>query len=155
MSIGLRYVFDHVARWPARLQGVLVKRRPIFRLGGQVSHGLSSRWLEWGHDLVMGGGTAAPCVCVCLCWNLWTTAVRRHQRAELRCFSPPFKVSCHTAEPSRCGILRIDLLIHERDGLLLRAPGDNTGGAPYTPRRKTLSCLCSIYTALSHTPDFP
>lgn len=67
MSIGLRYVFDHVARWPARLQGVLVKRRPIFRLGGQVSHGLSSRWLEWGHDLVMGGGTAAPFVCVCVC----------------------------------------------------------------------------------------
>lgn len=61
----LRYVSAQVTFGPERLQGAFVKGRLIFRLGGQVSHGLSSRWLEWGHDVVMGGGQQA-CACVCV-----------------------------------------------------------------------------------------
>lgn len=103
----LRYVSVQVTFGPERLQGAFVKGRPIFRLGGQVSHGLSSRWLEWGHDVVMGGGQQA-CACVCvetseqLLCGRWNTS-----EAEPRCFFLQLKVSFHTAEAFCCGILQV------------------------------------------------
>lgn len=49
--------------------GSVCKKDADFLVGvGAVRHGLSSRWLEWDHDVVTGGQQT--------CWNLWTTAER-------------------------------------------------------------------------------
>lgn len=126
----LRYVSVQVAFWPVQLQGAFVKGRLIFRLRGQVSHGLSSRWLEWGHDVVMGGGTATLCVCVCALkpLNNCCEGGETHQRPSYSVF--PLSSRCRFTPPSPSAVESskwqqwIDLLIHERDGLLQRAPGD-------------------------------
>lgn len=70
--------FVQTTRWP---RTAWVERRLIFWSGGQVSHGLRSRWLEGGHNVVTGGGSA--------CWNPWTTAEREVEHIRGLCrFTP-------------------------------------------------------------------
>lgn len=66
-----------------------------------------------------------------VCWNFRTTAVREvntHQRPSYSVF--PLSSRCRFTPPNPSAVesskwqQRIDLLIHERDGLLQRAPGD-------------------------------
>ena len=148
MSKKWRHVSVRVAFWPAWLQGAFVKERLIFRLGWQVSHGLSSRWQEWGHDVVMGGGTAGLCVCVCVLkpLNNCCEGGETHQRPSLSVF--PLNSRCRftpswpSAVDSSKWRQRIDLPMHERDGLLQRAPGDKRGRGPqHTPGRENHLCF--------------
>lgn len=92
----LRYISIRVAFRPARLRGAFVKGQLIFRLGGQVSHGPSSRWLEWGHNVVMGGGTAG-CVCVLKPLNNCCAGGETHQRESSSVF--PLSSRCRFTLP--------------------------------------------------------
>lgn len=158
MGIGLRYVLEHVACWPAWLQGALVKRRLIFRLGGQVSHGLSSRWLQWGHDVVMVGGDSRPCACMYMC--VYTCMHVCVETSEQLLWGDTSEGRATALLPTAQGVVS-----HCRALLLWNPLSDSSGliclcmkemdcyydpqeitwrGPQYTPRKKTLNHLCSI-----------
>ena len=106
-----------------------------------------------------GGQQACVCfsvsVCVCVCWNLWTTAVRevKHIRGQTTVFFPSAQgVVSHRRAPSAVESSkwqqRIDLLLHERDGLLLRAPGDNRVEDHSTHHGERLWTTCVAFRPL-------
>lgn len=102
-----------------------------------------------------GRGTAGLCVCVC--WNLGTTAVRevKHIRgwaAAFFFFFPQLKVSFHTAEAFCCGILQVTasglicLSMKEMD--TQRAPGERRVEERGTLHVERLGTTCVAFRPL-------
>lgn len=100
-------------------------------------------------------GCAGLCVCVCVCTlkplNNCCEGGETHQRPSYSVF--PLSWRCRFTPPSPSAVesskwqQRIDLLIHERDGLL-RAPGDNRVEDHSAHHGERLWSTCVAFTLL-------
>lgn len=115
----------------------------------------------------MGGGTTGLCVfqhvCVCVCvlkpLNNCCEGGETHQRQSYSVF--PLGSRCRFTPPSPSAVesskwqQRIDLLIHERDGLLQRAPGDSRVKDHSTHHGERLWTTCVAFRPLYLTSCLP